>query len=222
MEKDIRDLKLNPENPRTISEFMEGKLIESLLVFPNMLSLRPILVDENDMIIGGNSRVGCLLSILEMDENEMLDYLMNQKKYRTSTEEEKQQLHEYWQKWQACPLVPVRVLKNLSPEEIKEVLVKDNLHYGEDDISLMKQYYDRESIKDYFGYVEWNLYDYDDRINDKELDLTKSYPEKFKCGYVECQLTDQEFKSLCFVLEKYLEVHDGVSDGFLTFLLLGE
>lgn len=32
--KDIRKLKANPDNPRTMSEFMEGKLIESILVFP--------------------------------------------------------------------------------------------------------------------------------------------------------------------------------------------
>ena len=55
--KDIRKLKPNPDNPRTISEFMEGKLIESLLVCPNMLELRPFLVYQVDVIVGGNGRV---------------------------------------------------------------------------------------------------------------------------------------------------------------------
>ena len=55
--KDIRKLKPNPDNPRTMSEFMEGKLIESLLVFPKMLELRPILVNQEEVIVGGNGRV---------------------------------------------------------------------------------------------------------------------------------------------------------------------
>lgn len=222
VEKDIRDLKLNPENPRIISEFMEGKLIESILVFPNMLKLRPILIDKAGVVVGGNSRLKCLTTILDMDDNEILDYLMNQKKFRTSTESEKKELTEYWEQWKDCPLVPVRELKDLSPEEIKEVLVKDNLHYGEDDMEVMKTFFDRDSIKDYFGYVEWDMYDYSDKINDKNLDITKDYPESFRCGYVTCQMTDSEFRALCARLEKYLEANNGISDGFLTSILMSQ
>lgn len=220
--KDIRKLKLNPDNPRSLSEFMEGKLIESLLVFPAMLELRPILINQEDVIIGGNQRVTCLQKILELDMNEVEDYLFNQKKFRTSSEDEKQKLLDHWRKWKKKPLVPVRILDDISAEEEKEILVKDNLHYGEDDIEIMKRHFDRESIGDYFGTVPWNLYDYDDKINDKGLDLTKTYPEKFKCGYVECQMTDQEFRGLCAYLEKYMEEHEGSADGFLTSLLLGK
>ena len=80
--KDIRKLKPNPDNPRTMSEFMEGKLIESILVFPAMLELRPILINKDDVIVGGNGRVECLNKILELDDNEIEDYLFNQKKFR--------------------------------------------------------------------------------------------------------------------------------------------
>lgn len=220
--KDIRKLKINPDNPRTMSEFMEGKLIESLLVFPAMLELRPVLVNKDNVIVGGNQRVACLNKILELDMNEIEDYLFNQKKFRTASEEDQQKLLQYWEKWKKKPVVPVRVLEGISAEEEKEILVKDNLHYGEDDIEIMKRHFDRESIGDYLGSVAWNLYDYDDKINDKGLDLTKTYPERFKCGYVECQMTDLEFRGLCAALEKYLEEHEGVSDGFLTQLLLGK
>ena len=220
--KDIRKLKLNPDNPRSLSEFMEGKLIESLLVFPDMLELRPILINQEDVVIGGNQRVTCLQKILGLDMNEVEDYLFNQKKFRTSSDESKKKLLEHWAKWKKKPLVPVRILDNISAEEEKEILVKDNLHYGEDDMEIMKRHFDRESIGDYFGTVPWNLYDYDNKINDKGLDLTKTYPEKFKCGYVECQMTDQEFRGLCAYLEKYMEEHEGSADGFLTSLLLGK
>lgn len=220
--KDIRKLKPNPDNPRTMSEFMEGKLIESLLVFPKMLELRPILVNQDDVIVGGNGRVQCLNKILELDDNEIEDYLFNQKKFRMASDEEKTALLAFWAKWKKKPTVFVRILDNISAEEEKEILIKDNLHYGEDDIEIMKRHFEREAIGDYLGYVAWNLYDYDDKINDKNLDLSKTYPEKFKCGYVECQMTDQEFKGLSARLDEYLQEHDGISDGFLTELLLGK
>lgn len=220
--KDIRKLKINPDNPRTMSEFMEGKLIESILVFPQMLELRPVLVNKDDVIIGGNQRTTCLLKILDMPETEIEDYMFNQKKFRLLPEKEQQAQLAYWAKWQKKPVVPIRILDDLTAEQEKEILVKDNLHYGEDDIDIMKKFYDREAIGDYCGSVAWNLYDYNDKINDKNLNLTKTYPERFKCGYVECQMTDLEFRGLCARLDKYLAEHDGVSDGFLTELLLGK
>ena len=219
---DVRKLKPNPDNPRTMSEFMEGKLIESILVFPEMLELRPVLINADNVIVGGNGRVQCLNKIIELESDEIEDYLFNQKKFRLYSEEKQAELIEYWKKWQKKPVITVRELKDVTPEEEKEILVKDNLHYGEDDIELMKRHFDREFIGDYIGTVAWNLYDYDDKINDKNLDLTKTYPEKFRCGYVECQMTDAEFKGICARLDEYMEAHDGVSDGFLTELLQGK
>lgn len=219
---DIRKLNPNPDNPRTMSEFMEGKLIESILVFPKMLELRPILINKDNVIVGGNGRVECLNKILNLDNNEIEDYLFNQKKFRMSSEEDKTALLDFWAKWKEKHVTFVRVLDDVTAEEEKEILVKDNLHYGEDDIEIMKQHFERESIGDYLGSVAWNLYDYSDKINDQNLDLTKTYPEKFRCGYVECQMTDQEFKGLCARLDEYLQENEGISDGFLTALLLGK
>lgn len=222
MEKefDIFQLTLHPQNPREMSEFMEGKLIESILVFPHMLQLRPILVNKSNVVVGGNQRVSCLQQIVRMDDNEIEDYLFNQKKFRLMSEEGKVELINYWKEWKKKPVVPARVLTNLTESEEKELLVKDNIHYGEDDIDALKQHFDRESYNDYFGSVPWNLYDYNDKINDQGLEMPTKFPEKFKCGYVECQLTDREFTDICALFERYLEEHEGVGDGFLTLLLL--
>lgn len=217
--KNINDLVINPDNPRTISEFMEGKLIESILVFPQMLELRPILINKNNVIIGGNQRVTVLKKIAEMEQVDIEDYLFNQKKFRKLSELEKSELLNYWESWKETPIVQVRILDDLSVEEEKEILVKDNLHYGEDDVDILKQHFDRESIGDYLGTVAWNLYDYDDRMNDQMLDTKKTYPQKFKCGYVECQLTDEEFRLLNVALDEYLAKNDGISDGFLTYIM---
>ena len=216
---DIRTLSINPENPRTASEFMEGKLIESILVFPKMLEVRPIVVNKENTVLGGNMRLAMLQKIMDMDDDEIEDYMFNQKKYRLMPNEEKERLRDYWSKFKEEPVVPIRRAEDFTDDEEHEFLIKDNLHYGEDDVDVLKHNFDRESISDFTGSVAWNLYDYDDKMNDKELDLTKKFPEHFKCGYVECQMTNVEFEALCKVFAEYLEAHDGNGDGFLSYLL---
>ena len=216
---DIRTLSINPENPRTASEFMEGKLIESILVFPKMLEVRPIVVNKENTVLGGNMRLAMLQKIMDMDDDEIEDYMFNQKKYRLMPNEEKERLRDYWSKFKEEPVVPIRRAEDFTDDEEHEFLIKDNLHYGEDDVDVLKHNFDRESISDFTGSVAWNLYDYDDKMNDKELDLTKKFPEHFKCGYVECQMTNAEFEALCKVFAEYLEAHDGNGDGFLSYLL---
>lgn len=216
---DIRKLSVNPENPRTASEFMEGKLIESILVFPKMLEVRPIVVNKENTVLGGNMRLAMLKRIVEMDNDEIEDYLFNQKKFRLMPNSEKEGLKKFWADFKKKPIVPIRRAENFTDNEEREFLIKDNLHYGEDDVDILKHNFDRESISDYTGSVPWNLYDYDDKMNDKELNLTKKFPEHFKCGYVDCQMTNAEYEALCKLFAEYLEQHDGNGDGFLSFLL---
>lgn len=216
---DIRKLTINPENPRTASEFMEGKLIESILVFPKMLDVRPIVINKEKVVLGGNMRLSMLLKIAEMEDDEIEDYMFNQKKYRLMPADDKKELQDFWKAFKENPVVPYRIVENFTAEEEHEFLIKDNLHYGEDDVDILKHNFDRESISDFTGSVAWNLYDYDDRMNDKELNITKKFPEHFKCGYVDCQMTNAEFETLCKCYAEYLEAHDGNGDGFLDYLL---
>ena len=53
----ISEIKLNPDNPRTISNKDMELLIKSLSEFPEMLHLREIVVDENMVVLGGNMRL---------------------------------------------------------------------------------------------------------------------------------------------------------------------
>ena len=182
--KDIRKLKPNPDNPRTMSEFMEGKLIESLLVFPKMLELRPILVNQEDVIVGGNGRVQCLNKILELDDNEIEDYMFNQKKFRMASDEEKTALLAFWAKWKKNQQYSFAYSTMFQPRKRRK-FVKDNLHYGEDDIEIMKRHFEREAIGDYLGYVAWNLYDYDDKDQRQKSRPDKDLPRKVQmriCG----------------------------------------
>lgn len=52
----ISEIKENKKNPRTITEAQLEKLAKSLEAFPQMLEVRPIVVDKTGKIIGGNMR----------------------------------------------------------------------------------------------------------------------------------------------------------------------
>jgi hypothetical protein len=52
----ISELTVNPNNPRVIKDEKFEKLVQSVKDFPDMLKLRPIIVDENNVILGGNMR----------------------------------------------------------------------------------------------------------------------------------------------------------------------
>ena len=53
----ISKVKENPDNPRIIKNDKFKKLITSIKEFPEMLKLRPIVVDEDMMVLGGNMRL---------------------------------------------------------------------------------------------------------------------------------------------------------------------
>lgn len=53
----IADVKANPENPRTIRDEAFQKLVKSIREFPQMLELRPLVVDANGVVLGGNMRL---------------------------------------------------------------------------------------------------------------------------------------------------------------------
>jgi len=53
----LTDIKSNPNNPRIIKDDKFKKLVESIKEFPQMLSLRPIVVNDNMIVLGGNMRL---------------------------------------------------------------------------------------------------------------------------------------------------------------------
>jgi ParB-like chromosome segregation protein Spo0J len=57
----INELKSNPNNPRLIKDHKFKQLVKSIQDFPQMLELRPIVIDENNMVLGGNMRLKACL-----------------------------------------------------------------------------------------------------------------------------------------------------------------
>lgn len=62
MKKLIKVSEINPndENPRYISKDKFQKLVKSIKDFPEMLEKRPLVVDENMIVLGGNMRLKAL------------------------------------------------------------------------------------------------------------------------------------------------------------------
>ncbi len=56
----ISEIKPNPNNPRIIKDAAFEKLCKSIQEFPKMMALRPIVVDSNNMVLGGNMRLKAL------------------------------------------------------------------------------------------------------------------------------------------------------------------
>lgn len=53
----IKEIKENPNNPRYVVDSKFKKLVKSIKEFPEMLEKRPIVVDENMIVLGGNMRL---------------------------------------------------------------------------------------------------------------------------------------------------------------------
>lgn len=226
MKKNIDELHLLEGNPRQISPFMMGKLIESILVFPAMLEIRPVVVNSDMVAIGGNQRLSALMKIKDMDESEIVSAMEQQSKYRMKSDEEKAAMLEHWKEWQKEPLVEVRDASTLTESEQKEFLAKDNLHYGEDDQNILIHNFDLGLIEDYTGEIiiaHNDNVDFSKSTDDDPAQKTEGNdsPEDviLSCGIIAMKLTPDENTRLSAKLEEY-KTEKGTTDGFVNFLLL--
>jgi hypothetical protein len=53
----VSELKFNEENPRTITDANLKKLVKSVQEFPEMLEIRPIVINADSVVLGGNMRL---------------------------------------------------------------------------------------------------------------------------------------------------------------------
>ena len=78
----IAQIKPNPNNPRKISKLEFDKLVTSIEQDPALLKAKPIIVDENNVILGGHQRYrACIqLGIQDVPVIVMNDLTEKQKK----------------------------------------------------------------------------------------------------------------------------------------------
>lgn len=153
----LTQISVNGANPRTITDEKFDKLIDSLLVLPKMLELRPIVVDETFMALGGNMRYRALSAISEMSADEINDRLSAQRDFQRKTAAEQAQLAEYWAKWVNNPTAPVVRASELSEDERRAFIIKDNVGYGDWDMDALAN--------------EWDVHDLDDWGVDFDFEL---------------------------------------------------
>ena len=62
----ISEIKVNEANPRLIKDHKFEKLVKSVKEFPEMLKLRPIVVNDENVVLGGNMRLrACIAAGME-------------------------------------------------------------------------------------------------------------------------------------------------------------
>ena len=135
-EVELYRLRENPENPREISEEKFGLLVKSVLVFPRMLWLAPIVYDEAGVVLGGNMRLRALNAISDMDDAEREDIIKQDKRLGDG---QVSALVTYWQAWasEKAPRVPAVCADDLTEEQKKEFIIKHNASFGKWDFDLL-------------------------------------------------------------------------------------
>ena len=84
-EIDIKKLKPNPNNPRIIKDEKFKKLVQSLKELPEMAKVRPIVVNQDMMVLGGNMRLKAMqeagwkkapVEVVDWDEEKQKQFII--------------------------------------------------------------------------------------------------------------------------------------------------
>lgn len=142
-------LKINKDNPRTITKEKMDKLVNSILVFPKMLEIRPIVVDGNMTALGGNQRTEALKRISKMSDDYIQEKLSGISDYHRLTKEEQDALIKFWKDWMKSKEVPVINADNMTEEEKKQFIIKDNNSFGEWDFAELQEKWDTSTLEDW-------------------------------------------------------------------------
>jgi len=142
----ISEVKANPNNPRLIKDDKFKKLVKSIQEFPEMLSLRPIVVNGDMIVLGGNMRL------------------------------------------KACKeagLKEVDIIKadDLTEEQQKQFIIKDNVGFGEWDWEDLANNWDSEQLTNWGLDIPSfnNIEEIEDELQiDEEIKTNNQCP---KCGY---------------------------------------
>ena len=137
----ISEVKLNHNNPRLIKDDKFTKLVKSIKDFPQMLEIRPIVVNSDMVILGGNMRFKAC-------------------------------------KEAGLKEVPVIIADNLTEEQQREFLIKDNTSGGEWNFNMLANEWDIEQLD------EWGLdipnFEPDVVLEAEEDDFDATPPEEPK------------------------------------------
>jgi ParB-like chromosome segregation protein Spo0J len=159
---EIGKLKNSDYNPRVIDTFKYESLKKSLIDMPEMLEVRPIIVDENFNILAGNMRYR---ACMELGYTEVF----------------------------------IKQISNLTQEEKKELMVKDNISYGEWDEQIIADNFNTTWVNEWLGkeIIDYSalLYeDISDEIDALHDNVKKSVHIKIYGNFEQAQELEKRFK----------------------------
>jgi len=218
MKKDVKELTINPINPRRIAIGQKRRLQQSIMLFPKMLTYRDIIVNKDNVVLAGNQRTTILKEILTSTPMDWMVILQENEKWQELTEKQRDAVIEYWKAWVENPLIEVTVA-DLSEEEEKELIIKDNNEFGEFDYGKLQQIYDEINLVN-FGFDEGLFYnpDEDETVMTKIKGSTPKKINMLTFGKNVVSVTKEEYDTLVNRYNDYVD-ETGVNFGFVKSLL---
>lgn len=142
----LSQVKTNQANPRQIKDGSFVKLVDSILVLPKMLELRPIVTDDSFVALAGNMRFRALSFIADMPTDELKARLADLRDFDKKTTAEQDALIAYWGRWRDSPTTPIIKASELTDDEKREFIIKDNVGFGEWDWDMLANEWDSEDL----------------------------------------------------------------------------
>ena len=136
----IQQIRNNENNPRIIKDYKFKQLVKSIKEFPEMLKLRPIVVNSDMVVLGGNMRLKAC---------------------------KEAGLKEVW------------ILKadELTEQQQREFIVKDNVGFGEWDWDVLANEWDNQQLED------WGLEVIGFDVDEDDLSYEFSLPDGDKAPF---------------------------------------
>jgi hypothetical protein len=163
----ISEVKLNPNNPRLIKDEKFAKLVQSIKDLPEMLAIRPIVVNTDMVVLGGNMR---LKACKEAGLKE----------------------------------IPIIIADNLTEEQQREFLIKDNVSGGEWDWAMLQNDWNTEQL-DTWGVdvANFETQDYSDKNEEIDIDsLDAEMIIKLKYTQEEYQIVREQLSKIASTPEQ--------------------
>lgn len=148
----LSKISMNKDNPRVFTKANINDIIRSLITFPEMLhGIRAIAIKDN-VVLGGNLRLKGLKSILDLSIEEIATIIADNSKDKS--EQRISYLVDYWTEFKANKEMNFIIADNLTDQQAKEFLIKDNVNLATFDFDMLANNWDSDELKDW-GVSVW-------------------------------------------------------------------
>jgi hypothetical protein len=179
----LSQVKVNGDNPRTITSDKLNKLINSILVFPKMLGIRPVVVDDKMVALGGNMRLNALKLIAKMSPEELGTRLATIADYLKKSAGERENIARHWEAWLQKPTVEIIKANELTEDERKQFIIKDNVAFGTWDYDMLANNFDEDMLNDW-GMDVWAFKpiaeETEEKSDDDGVNFEDALPEELR------------------------------------------